>query len=166
MVARCIFSYSDSKSCSSFYTCVDPHNIYGGDPSCHVQIFCDRGCQPWTTCRLFIFDKHTSELLRVVFLQGYFLIGFFGVLETALVAAGINLLIGLVCIVAFKKAEPGVPCGFGLPKPAFDRLQLDKENSLWLTISFLCGFTALAYEVVWTRLLVFSVSVVRSILLV
>ena len=29
MVARCIFSYSDSKSCSSFYTCVDPHNIYG-----------------------------------------------------------------------------------------------------------------------------------------
>jgi spermidine synthase len=88
---------------------------------------------------------------------GYFLIGFLGVLETALVAAGINLFIGVICIVIFKKAEPEVVCGFGLPKPAFDPLQLDKENSLWLTISFLCGFTALAYEVVWTRLLVFVV---------
>ena len=39
---------------------------------------------------------------------------------------------------------------------SFVRLQLDKENSLWLIISFLCGFTALAYEVVWTRLLVFG----------
>ena len=36
-------------------------------------------------------------------------------------------------------------------------LELDKENRLWLTISFLCGFTALAYEVVWTRLLVFGI---------
>ena len=88
---------------------------------------------------------------------GYFLIGFFGVLETALVAAGINLLIGLVCIFVFKKAEPGVTCGFGLPKPAVDRLQLDKKDRLWLAISFLCGFTALAYEVVWTRLLVFGI---------
>ena len=42
-------------------------------------------------------------------------------------------------------------------KPAFDHLKLDKENRLWLTISFLCGLTALAYEVVWTRLLVFGV---------
>jgi hypothetical protein len=29
-------------------------------------------------------------------------------LEAALVAAGINFLIGLVCIVAFKKAQQGV----------------------------------------------------------
>jgi spermidine synthase len=87
---------------------------------------------------------------------GFFLIGFLGVLETALLAAGINLLIGLVCIFVFKKTEPGVTCGFGLPKPVFFHLKLDKEDSLWLVISFFCGFTALAYEVVWTRLLVFG----------
>ena len=105
----------------------------------------------------YLYSINTLGAAAGCLFAGYFMIGFFGVLETALVAAGINLLIGLLCIGAFKKAEPGVVCGFGLPKPAFDRLQLDKENSLWLTISFLCGFTALAYEVVWTRLLVFGI---------
>ena len=105
----------------------------------------------------YLYSINTLGAAAGCLFAGYFMIGFFGVLETALVAAGINLLIGLVCIGAFKKANPGIVCGFGLPKPAFDRLQLDKENSLWLTISFLCGFTALAYEVVWTRLLVFGI---------
>jgi len=105
----------------------------------------------------YLYSINTLGAAAGCLFAGYFLIGFFGVLETALVAAGINLLIGLVCIVVFKKAEPGVPCGFGLPKPASFSLQLDKENSLWLAISFLCGFTALAYEVVWTRLLVFGI---------
>jgi spermidine synthase len=105
----------------------------------------------------YLYSINTLGAAAGCLFAGYFLIGFFGVLETALVAGGINLLIGLVCIGAFKKAEPGVICGFGLPKPAFVRLQLVKENSLWLTISFLCGFTALAYEVVWTRLLVFGI---------
>ena len=105
----------------------------------------------------YLYSINTLGAAAGCLVAGYFLIGFFGVLETALVAAGINLLIGLVCIVVFKKAEPGVTCGFGLPKPAFFSLQFDKENSLWLVISFLCGFTALAYEVVWTRLLVFGI---------
>ena len=105
----------------------------------------------------YLYSINTLGAAAGCLFAGYFLIGFFGVLETALVAAGINLLIGLVCIVVFKKAEPGVTCGFGLPKPASVHLQWDKENSLWLAISFLCGFTALAYEVVWTRLLVFGI---------
>ena len=105
----------------------------------------------------YLYSINTLGAAAGCLFAGYFLIGFFGVLETALVAAGINLLIGLVCIVVFKKAEPGVTCGFGLPKPASFSLQLDKENRLWLAISFLCGFTALAYEVVWTRLLVFGI---------
>ena len=105
----------------------------------------------------YLYSINTLGAAAGCLFAGYFLIGFFGVLETALVAAGINLLIGLVCIVIFKKAEPGVTCGFGLPKPASLSLQLDKENRLWLAISFLSGFTALAYEVVWTRLLVFGI---------
>jgi spermidine synthase len=104
----------------------------------------------------YLYSINTLGAAAGCLFAGYFLIGFFGVLETALVAAGINLLIGLFCISVFKKSEPGVVCGFGLPKPVFDRLRFDKENSLWLSISFLCGFTALAYEVVWTRLLVFG----------
>jgi spermidine synthase len=104
----------------------------------------------------YLYSINTLGAAAGCLFAGYFLIGFFGVLETALVAAGINLLIGLVCIAVFKQAEPEVTCGFGLPKPASFSLQLDKENNLWLVISFLCGFTALAYEVVWTRLLVFG----------
>jgi len=105
----------------------------------------------------YLYSINTLGAAAGCLFAGYFLIGFFGVLETALVAAGINLLIGLVCIVVFKKAELGVTCGFGLPKPASVCLQMDKENSLWLAISFLCGFTALAYAAVWTRLLVFGI---------
>ena len=66
----------------------------------------------------YLYSINTLGAAAGCLFAGYFLIGFFGVLETALVAAGINLLIGLVCIVVFKKAEPGVTCGFGLPKPA------------------------------------------------
>jgi spermidine synthase len=105
----------------------------------------------------YLYSVNTLGAAAGCLFAGYFLIGFFGVLETALIAAGINLLIGLVCIAVFKKAEPEVACGFGLPKPASFSFQLDKVNSLWLTISFICGFTALAYEVVWTRLLVFGI---------
>ena len=105
----------------------------------------------------YLYSINTLGAAAGCLFAGYFLIGFFGVLETALLAAGVNLLIGLVCVVVFKKAEPGTICGFGLPRPVFDRLQLGKENRLWLTISFVCGFTALAYEVVWTRLLVFGI---------
>ena len=65
----------------------------------------------------YLYSINTLGAAAGCLFAGYFLIGFFGVLETALLAAGINLLIGLVCIVVFKKAEPGVPCGFGLPRP-------------------------------------------------
>jgi spermidine synthase len=105
----------------------------------------------------YLYSINTLGAATGCLFAGYFLIGFFGVLETALLAAGINLFIGIICIVAFKKSEPGVSFEFGLPKPASFSLQLDKANSLWLTISFLCGFTALAYEVVWTRILVFVI---------
>ena len=56
----------------------------------------------------YLYSINTFGAAAGCLFAGYFLIGFFGVLETALVAAGINLLIGLVCIVVFKKSEPGV----------------------------------------------------------
>ena len=69
----------------------------------------------------YLYSVNTLGAAAGCLFAGYFLIGFFGVLETALLAAGINLLIGLVCIVVFKKSEPGVSLEFGLPKPTFDR---------------------------------------------
>jgi len=43
MAAKFVFSCSGTKNGSSVFACVDPNNIYGGDPSCHVQIFRNRG---------------------------------------------------------------------------------------------------------------------------
>jgi spermidine synthase len=88
---------------------------------------------------------------------GYFLIGHLGVLETTFIAAALNIFIGVTCIFIFKKGEPNFTCGLSLPKPKLVIFQFDRKNIGWIAVSFLCGFTALGYEVVWTRLLVFSI---------
>lgn len=90
-------------------------------------------------------------------LAGYFLIEHLGVLQTAWLAATVNIVIGIICINTVKKSEPETPIGWDIPKPAPLSLQVDKENIIWIITSFLCGFTALAYEVVWTRILVFGI---------
>lgn len=89
---------------------------------------------------------------------GFFLISVFGVLQTVLFAAFLNLVIGIGAIRIYQEER-----GDDAPKiqwPAFKRPELvwNKDNNLWIGISFLCGFTALAYEILWTRLLVFSIS--------
>ncbi|MFT4579351.1 MAG: spermidine synthase [Nitrospinales bacterium] len=90
-------------------------------------------------------------------LAGYFLIEYLGVLQTAWLAASVNILIGILCIMRVKKSEPGNPINWCLPKLEPLSLQIEKENIIWIGTSFLCGFTALAYEVVWTRILVFGI---------
>lgn len=91
------------------------------------------------------------------FLSGYFLIEKLGVLQTAWLAAAVNIFIGILCVNIFKKSEPDTLIGWTFPKPALPFLKIEKENIIWVITSFLCGFTALAYEVVWTRILVFGI---------
>lgn len=90
-------------------------------------------------------------------LAGYFLIEHLGVLQTAWLAATVNIIIGIICVITIKKSEPETSIRWDLPKPASPSLQVDRENIIWIATSFLCGFTALAYEVVWTRILVFGI---------
>ena len=90
-------------------------------------------------------------------LTGFVLINLLGVLQTVLLAAGVNLFIGISAIRIYQDSggtewKPAFS-GWSLPRPDFSR-----EQKTWMAISFLCGFSALAYEVVWTRLLVFSIS--------
>ena len=80
----------------------------------------------------------------------------FGVLQTVLFAAGINLLVGISALIIHK--ESGGVIKFTLPKISIPKINWNPEQNFWMGISFICGFTALAYEVLWTRLLVFSIA--------
>ena len=89
-------------------------------------------------------------------ITGFFLMGAFGVLQTVLMAATGNLIIGISALSIYK--ENGGIVKFSLPKIRFPRMGWSPEQKFWMGISFICGFTALAYEVLWTRLLVFSIA--------
>ena len=84
--------------------------------------------------------------------------GTFGVLQTVLMAAGANLLIGVSALSIYLEIAPGSDWKFDLPPLRMPRIDLNADQKFWMSISFVCGFTALAYEVLWTRLLVFSIA--------
>jgi predicted membrane-bound spermidine synthase/tetratricopeptide (TPR) repeat protein len=90
-------------------------------------------------------------------LTGFILISMAGVLETVLLAAGANLFIGISAIRIYQDSG-GRDCKFRLPPLSLPRLDFGGEDRLWMTISFIAGLSALSYEVLWTRLLVFSIS--------
>ena len=91
-------------------------------------------------------------------MTGFFLMGTFGVLQTVLLAAGANLLIGIGALSIYLETVPGANWKFRLPPLRVPRMDLNADQKFWVSISFICGFTALAYEVLWTRLLVFSIA--------
>jgi len=90
-------------------------------------------------------------------LTGFILISMAGVLETVLLAAGANLFIGISAIRIYQDSG-GRDWKFRLPPLSLPRLDFCGEDRLWMTISFIAGLSALSYEVLWTRLLVFSIS--------
>ena len=91
-------------------------------------------------------------------MTGFFLMGNFGVLQTVLMAAAANLLIGVSALSIYLEIAPGSDWKFRLPPLRIPRIDLNADQKFWIGISFICGFTALAYEVLWTRLLVFSIA--------
>ena len=91
-------------------------------------------------------------------MTGFFLMGTFGVLQTVFLAAGVNLLIGVGALSIYLETTPGASWKFRLPPLRMPRLNWSRDQKFWMSISFICGFTALAYEVLWTRLLVFSIA--------
>ncbi|MDH5761413.1 MAG: fused MFS/spermidine synthase [Nitrospinota bacterium] len=91
-------------------------------------------------------------------LTGFLFISTFGVLQTALFASCANLLIGIGCIRIYQEEHPGEKTPWRLPRFEWPTVTLSAGQKLWMGIAFVCGFTALAYEVLWTRLLVFSIA--------
>jgi len=91
-------------------------------------------------------------------LTGFLLISVLGVLQTVLLTACVNLFIGISALRVYQESGGGRIFRVQLPKLSLPSLSATPQQKLWMGVSFICGFTALAYEVVWTRLLVFSIS--------
>ena len=100
------------------------------------------------------------RVLIVVFclLTGFVFISALGVLQTAFAAALLNLFVGVSAIRIYQDSGGGNRLWISLPKLSLPTFSFDSDQKVWMGVSLVCGFTALAYEVVWTRLLVFSIS--------
>ena len=90
-------------------------------------------------------------------LAGFFLIANFGVLQTVLGAALLNLFVGVSAIRIYQEVGK-TEQGLYFPHFTMPTLAWGQKQNIWMIVSFICGFTALAYEVLWTRLLIFSTS--------
>jgi len=105
----------------------------------------------------FLYALNTLGAAVGCLLTGFLLISLFGVLQTVLLAAAANLFIGISAIRIYQDSGGG-DWGFRLPPLGLPKVDLSREDGLWMSVAFIAGFTALAYEVLWTRLLVFSIS--------
>lgn len=90
-------------------------------------------------------------------LTGFVFVSAFGVLQTVLYASIINLIVGVAAIRIYQDAT-GKSTWLKLPRLRLPSFQFSSQEKFWMGVSFTCGFTALACEVLWTRLLIFSMS--------
>ncbi len=91
-------------------------------------------------------------------LTGFLLISVLGVLQTVLLTAVVNLFVGVSAIRIYQESGGEKSLKVKLPKFSLPSISVNSEQKYWMGVSLICGLTALAYEVVWTRLLVFSIS--------
>ena len=92
-------------------------------------------------------------------LAGFYLIGRVGLWRTAALAAGLNVLVALAVLGlhAWLRPEPApsVPALEPAPEPAREPSALfhGRRRTLLVAAFALCGFTSIAYEVLWFRVL-------------
>lgn len=91
-------------------------------------------------------------------LTGFVFISALGVLQTALMASVLNLFVGVIAIRIYQDSGGENNVRIPFSKFSLPTFSFDADQKMWMGVSLICGFTALAYEVVWTRLLVFSIS--------
>ncbi|HEY3176295.1 MAG TPA: fused MFS/spermidine synthase [Candidatus Polarisedimenticolia bacterium] len=88
-------------------------------------------------------------------LTGFLLIPGWGMSRTIILAAGLNVLVGLTALLASRRADaktPGLPAG--APRPATGAAAgMPPEARLILWVLAGSGFVAMMYEIVWTRVL-------------
>ena len=88
---------------------------------------------------------------------GLFALYYFGVNATVYLAGVIDIIIGALILVLYRKASPDAQNAAVIdqkaPKPIFPGQGSRRINAVIVTVFYLSGFTSLAYEVLWTRVL-------------
>lgn len=95
------------------------------------------------------------------FLAGFWLIRLFGVRGAGELAAGVNLAIGLAALFASRLAGPLPDRAEGDEPPAVGETPpvsavAGRQEKILRVVIFLSGFITMGYEVLWTRVLVFT----------
>ncbi|MCC6503605.1 MAG: fused MFS/spermidine synthase, partial [Deltaproteobacteria bacterium] len=88
---------------------------------------------------------------------GLFALYYFGVNATVYLAGVIDIIVGALILVLYRKtaadAQSGAVIDQKAPKPIFPGQGSRRINAVIVTVFYLSGFTSLAYEVLWTRVL-------------
>ncbi len=99
-----------------------------------------------------LYTINTFGAVCGTFLSGFFLIPFLGLRITAFIACLISFII-LTAAFLLTKGEKA-----GFPREGLFKVEHKKISKHWiLWVYFVCGFAALAYEVIWNRILVLHI---------
>jgi len=103
-----------------------------------------------------LYGVNTVGALTGVVLTGFFFMEMFGIFKTSLIAVAINLFVGASAILLGRTTGVLSPPKAAVsPETAPDAERTKTFRRLILTVAFLSGLASLAYEVLWTRTLVF-----------
>ena len=101
-----------------------------------------------------LYASNTLGAIAGAFSAGFYLIGLFGTGGTVAIAAALNLLVGAACLVISRRATTPVSGDMSEPsvQPEGEPLPPALARAVLITYG-ISGAVALAYEVVWTRVL-------------
>ena len=116
---------------------------------------------PRSTSVTRLYTRNLAGAICGTIVAGFFLLPTLGVRATIYIAALINILIGIVSIVADKRMDPQSSPGKDLatanaehPQPVeTSPATATAEARFWLACAFISGFVTIATQVAWTRLL-------------
>ncbi|HET7769301.1 MAG TPA: fused MFS/spermidine synthase, partial [Chloroflexota bacterium] len=110
----------------------------------------DTGGMSRSTSLLYAFN--TLGAIGGAFSAGFYLIGLFGTAGTVAIAAGLNVLVGVACLALARRSTPKETEAAAERRVEGDPLPAPLARAVLVTYG-ISGGVALAYEVVWTRVL-------------
>ncbi len=113
--------------------------------------------QPNSVTRLYAFNLLGAVLGTLM--AGFLLLPGFGVQITIYIAAAVNLIVGIVAIVADRNSHADLATSASSPQTLEKPIALENDfkfvdsKGFWLFCAFVSGFVAISTQVAWTRLL-------------
>jgi len=150
---------STAKAVVSFFSLLVPTMLMGGTLPVLTSFLVRRGGLFGKNFSL-LYGLNTLGAVIGVVLSGFITIGAIGEWNTIFIAVFINLAVGLAALVSHRRrmgfAEQGEVAGEAAVGTVSSRISMypDMVRRAVLVVFLMSGFTALAYEVIWTRQLI------------